>query len=164
MNACPKRTLLPALAALLLACLPALSMAEPVGALLPLNEAAKTMMGTVDKVKQEIPSMEDVGLPVYPGSFFTASFSGSGLNGVVMASGDSMEEVKAWYARQEGLTWSDDFELFYAGDEYEMMQTDSVYLQDISEDPSMSTGGLMFDMSGMQTQITISYEAKGNDP
>lgn len=163
MNKHLNRILETALAALLFAAVPAL--AEPVGDLLPLNDAAKNMVAasgkSLDDVKKEIPSMEDVGLPVYPGSFYTGSSSGSGmLPSIVMASGDSMEQVKEWYAQQNGFTWHDMFGLFYLGDEYEMMQTESVFLQDISEDPAVSLGGLMYDMSGMKTQITISYEPK----
>ena len=110
-------------------------------------------------VPETIPSRESVGLPIYPGAVYTSRFDGEGmLPWVIMASSDPMEKVKAWYAEQEGLTWNDMFELFHAGDTYEMMAVDSVLLQDISEDPSQSTGGLAgFDMSGMKTQITIAY-------
>lgn len=49
--------------------------------------------------------------------------------------------------------------LFDAGDQYRPMVTESVFLQDISENPFESTGGLSgFDMTGMKTQITISYK------
>jgi len=142
------------------------AMAEPVGDLLPLTEtgvAIYAMSGkTVDDVRGTIPSRETVGLPVYPGAFYTSRFDGEGmLPWVIMASSDPVEIVKAWYADQEGLTWNDMFELFHAGDTYEMMAVDSVLLQDISDDPSQSTGGLAgFDMSGMKTQITIAYTPK----
>jgi len=139
------------------------AMAEPVGDLLPFTEMGEALFAmsgkTVDAVRATIPSRETVGLPIYPGAVYTAQYSGSGMPGVIMASSDPMEEVKAWYASQEGLTWDDTFELFYVGDSYEMMATESVFLQDISEDPTQSTGGLGgFDMTGMKTQITIAHK------
>jgi len=139
-------------------------MAEPVGELLPLTERAEALFAmsgkTVEEVRATIPSRETVGLPVYPGAAYTAQFTGEGmLPSVIMASADPLDEVKAWYASQEGLTWDDMFGLFYVGDTYKMMATESVFLQDISEDPSQSTGGLAgFDMTGMKTQITIAYK------
>ena len=138
--------------------------AEPVGDMLPLTDMGEAMLvmsgASIEDEAAKIPSKEAVGLPVYPGAYYTATFGGEGmLPSVIMASSDPMEKVKSWYENQEGLTWSDMFGLFYVGDEYEMMVTESVFLQDISEDPSVSTGGLGgFDMSGMKTQITISYE------
>jgi len=140
------------------------AMAEPVGDLLPFTETGEALFAmsgkTVDEVRATIPSRETVGLPVYPGAVYTAQFTGEGmLPSVIMASADPLDEVKAWYAGQEGLTWNDMFELFYVGDSYEMMATESVFLQDISEDPTQSTGGLAgFDMTGMKTQITIAYK------
>jgi len=140
------------------------AMAEPVGELLPFTETGEALFAmsgkTVEEVRATIPSRETVGLPVYPGAVYSAQFSGEGmLPSVIMASSDPMEEVKAWYASQEGLTWDDMFGLFYLGDSYKMMATESVFLQDISEDPSQSTGGLAgFDMTGMKTQITIAYK------
>lgn len=143
------------------------AMAEPVGDLLPFTEMGEALFAmsgkTVDEVRATIPSRETVGLPVYPGAAYTAQFSGEGmLPSVIMASSDPMDEVKAWYANQEGLTWNDMFGLFYVGDTYEMMATESVFLQDISDDPTQSTGGLGgFDMIGMKTQITIAYKPDG---
>jgi hypothetical protein len=142
-----------------------LLMAEPVGDLPPMNEMAKTMMASqgksIDDITKDIPTKTEVGLPVYPGSFYTTVFSGEGmLPSVVMASGDPIEKVKAWYAQEDGLTWSDTWNLFYVGDEYVMMKTESVFLQDISENPAESAGGMMYDMSGMKTQFTIAYKPK----
>lgn len=151
-----------AIATLLL--VPLAAAAEPVGDMLPLSETGEAMLvmtgASIEDHAAKIPSKEAVGLPVYPGAFYTATFSGEGmLPSVIMASSDDFDTVKAWYQNQDGLTWSDMFGLFYAGDEYKMMVTESVFLQDISEDPSVSTGGMGgFDMSGMKTQITISYE------
>ena len=155
------------LAPALLLLLPLAAFAEPVGEMLTLSEMGEAMLvmsgASIEDEAAKIPSREAVGLPVYPGSYYTAQFSAQGmLPAVILASSDPMEKVKAWYAMQEGLTWSDMFEMFHVGDSYEMMVTESVMLQDISEDPSQSTGGLGgFDMSGMKTQITISFERKG---
>jgi hypothetical protein len=148
----------------LLLLLPLSAIAEPAGEILPLTEMGESLMamagGSIEDEAAKIPSKETVGPPIYPGAYYTATFGGEGmLPSVIMASSDPIETVKAWYEKQEGLTWSEMFGLFYVGDEYEMMVTESVFLQDISEDPSVSTGGLGgFDMSGMKTQITISYE------
>jgi hypothetical protein len=144
--------------------LPATTVAEPAGEMLPLTEMGESLLAmsgaSIEDHAAKIPSKETVGLPIYPGAYYTATFEGEGmLPSVIMASADPMDKVKGWYESQEGLTWSDMFGLFYAGDKYEMMVTESVFLQDISADPSNSTGGLGgFDMSGMKTQITISYE------
>lgn len=144
--------------------LPVITAAEPVGGMLPLSETGEAMMvmsgGSIEEHAAKIPSKEAVGLPVYPGAFYTAQMKGEGmLPSVIMASSDPIETVKAWYENQEGLTWNEMFGLFHVGDSYEMMVTESVFLQDISADPSASTGGFGgFDMSGMKTQITISYE------
>lgn len=142
----------------------AAAVAEPVGEMLPLSEMGEAMLvmtgGSLEDEAAKIPSRETVGLPVYPGSYYTATFSAEGmLPSVIMATSDPMEKVKAWYEDQDGLTWNEMFGMFHVGDEYEMMVTESVFLQDISEDPSVSTGGMGgFDMSSMKTQITISYE------
>jgi len=149
--------------------LPVAATAEPVGGMLPLTEMGEAMLamsgGSIDDEAAKIPSKEAVGLPIYPGSYYTATFGGEGmLPSVIMASSDPIEKVKAWYGEQEGLTWNEMFGLFHTGEEYKMMVTESVFLQDISEDPTASTGGLGgFDMSGMQTQITISYEPRTTD-
>lgn len=139
--------------------------AEPVGELPPVSDAAKQMYAAQGKDLSEmadsVPLKAEIGLPVYPGSYFTGSFSGEGmLPSVILASKDPIDKVKAWYAEQPGLTWSDQWQLFHVGEKYTMMKTESVYLQDISADPQVSTGGLAFDMTGMQTQITISYEPR----
>lgn len=153
-----------ALALLLLS--PAIAAAEPVGEMLPLSESGAALLamagGSIEDEAAKIPSRETVGMPVYPGSYYTATMSGEGmLPSVIMASSEPIEKVKAWYGEQDGLTWNDMFGLFHVGEKYEMMVTESVFLQDISEDPSVSTGGLGgFDMSGMKTQITISYEPR----
>ena len=52
--------------------------------------------------------------------------------------------------------------MFYVGDEYVMMQSEAVLLQDISDDPQASACGMAFDMKGMKTQFSISYEPKIN--
>ena len=79
---------------------------------------------------------------------------------VVLASGDPIETIMAWYEGQSGLSYNDEFAVFYAGDEFVMNESESIYLQDISENPSASAGGMVFDMDGMKTQIAISYKRK----
>jgi len=153
------------LATTLLLSLPLAAGAEPVGEMLPLNETAEAMMvfsgETVESMAAAIPSQEAVGLPVYPESFYASKFEAEGmLSAVTIASKDPMEEVKAWYEQQDALTWSDDYGFFYVGDEYEMMKSETVFLQDISADPQESAGGMSFDMNGMKTQITISYKPR----
>lgn len=148
--------------------LPLTAAAEPVGDVLPFNDSGQAMMSmsgkSLEDVKAAIPSRESVGLPIYPGSVYTSQYEGDGmLPGLVMASSDPIDEVTSWYQAQDGLTWSEQWGLFHAGDNYEMMKTESVYLQDISADPSVSAGGLVFDMRGMKTQITISYEPKTSE-
>ena len=159
-----RRRLLIGASALLL---PVLCQAEPVAGLLPLNETAEAMIAmqgkTVDDIKNEIPSMEAVGLPIYPGTYFGGTMTGDGsLPGVFLASADPLEKVKGWYAEQQGLTWHDTWQLFHVGDSYEMMQTPSVSFTDISDDPSANLMGMMYDMKGMKTMISIMYEPGGS--
>ena len=42
-----------------------------------------------------------------------------------------------------------------------MMQTPSVSFTDISDDPSANLMGMMYDMTGMKTMISIMYEPRG---
>jgi hypothetical protein len=154
------------LSALLLAALNTASVnAEPVGGLPDLNHVGSQMLESHGKTAADllanVPSRETVGLPVFPGAFYTGTIEASEMMPtVVLASTEALAKVKAWYAGQPGFTYDDSFKLFYRGDEYVMMQTESVYLQDISENPTASAGGLMFNMKGMKTQITISYQPK----
>ena len=139
--------------------------AEPVGALAELNPMGEQMLTSHGKsaadIEQEIPSRQTVGLPVYPGAVYTGAMEGTGiLPSIIMASADPVEKIREWYANQPGFSYHDQLRLFYIGDEYVMMESESVYLQDISENPSASTGGLMFNMAGMKTQFTISYKPK----
>ena len=140
--------------------------AEPVGDIPPISDSTrkihemqgKSIDDALAEYKADIPSKEEVGIPVYPGSFYTTKFEAEGmLPAVTLASKDSIDEVSAWYEEQ-GLKWSDMAQMYYVGEKYEFMKSETVFLQDISEDPSESAGGLAFDMSGMKTQITISYK------
>jgi len=137
--------------------------AEPVGELPPLSDLSKQVMASqgksVQDMKDAIPSKEMVGVPIFPGALYCTEMTAEGmLPTVVLASKEPIGDIKAWYLEQEGLTWSDQWELFYVGDEYVMLQSESVLLQDISEDPQASACGMMFDMKGMKTQLSISYE------
>lgn len=151
-----------------LACIalsPASASADPVGDLLEFSHVGEQMMASQGKghadIKKEIPTKQTVGLPVYPGAFYTGAMAGEGmLPTIVMASGDPIETIKEWYANQDGLSYEDTFQTFYVGEKYLMMQSEAVFLQDISKDPSVSVGGLVFNMDGMKTQISISYIPK----
>jgi hypothetical protein len=139
--------------------------AEPVGKLPPLSDFTKQVMAsegkTVNDLYKSIPSKETVGMAVYPDSLYCTEMSGEGmLPTVILASADPIEKVNAWHAEQASLTWSDMWGVFYVGDEYVMMQSESVVVMDISEDPQASACGLAFDMTGMKTQISISYQPK----
>jgi hypothetical protein len=139
--------------------------AEPVGEALPFSDSGEKMMSAHGRspadINAEIPSMETVGLPVYPGARYTGAMQAEGmLPTIVMASADPAETVKEWYAGQDGLSYSEMGQTFYAGDEYVMMQSETVFIQDISQDPFATVGGLLFDMEGMKTQISISYQPK----
>lgn len=142
--------------------------AEAVGQLPALNHMGEQMLAsqgmTASDLLQRVPSVEAVGMPVYPGALYTGEILAEGmLPSVVLASPDSIGQVRAWYAGQEGLSWEGNFRLFYRGAEYVLMESESILLQDISERPASSAGGLMFDMSGMKTQITISYQPKSGE-
>lgn len=154
------------LLALLPLLLPVICAAEPVAGLLPLTESAESMMAmqgkTIDDVRNEIPEKGTIGLPVYPGSYFGGTMSGSGsLPGLFLATSDPIDQVKDWYAGQGGLAWNETWQLFHVGDSYEMMQTPSVSFTDISDDPSANLMGMMYDMQGMKTMITLMYEPQG---
>jgi len=102
-----------------------------------------------------------VGLPIYPEAWYTGSMTADGmLPSAIMVSGDSVEKIKEWYLSQADLSYSEMSDIFYVGDEYKMMESESVMLQDISGDPQASFSGMVFDMKGMKTQFTISYKPK----
>lgn len=139
--------------------------AEPVGGLRPLSDVGKQMMQmqgkTIKDMELAVPSKDTVGIPVFPGSFYCSEFSGEGmLPAVILASDQPVSAIKEWYLGQEGLNWSDMWGMFYVGEEYVMMKSESVLLQDISEDPQLCACGMAFDMTGMKTQFTISYKPK----
>ncbi len=142
--------------------------AQPVAALPEFSHVGEQLMLSAGKsradLESEIPSAESVGIPAYPGALYTGSIEGNEkLLSVVLASSDSIEKVKTWYSGQPGLTWSDESGLFFRGEEYVIMQSESVYLQDISADPGATPGGMFFNMNGMQTQITISYHPESGE-
>jgi hypothetical protein len=144
---------------------PVIVSAEPVGRLPELNHMGEQMLisqgHTAADLAQEIPASDTVGVAVFPGSLYTGEIKGSGMMpSVVLASVESLEKVKEWYAKRPEFSYEESFKLFYLGDEYVMMESESVYLQDISESPETSAGGLMFNMADMKTQITISYKPK----
>ena len=152
-------------AIMFVALFPAIVSAEPVGGLPELNHMGEQMLisqgHTAADLVQKIPSAETVGVAVFPGSLYTGEIEGSGMMpSVVLASGEPLEKVKDWYEKQPDFSYEESFKVFYLGDEYVMMESESVYLQDISENPETSAGGLMFNMADMKTQITISYKPK----
>jgi len=139
--------------------------ADPIGKVPELNHSGAQILAASGKshadIVSEVPSRETVGLPVYPGALYTGSVTADGmLPSVIMVSGDSVETVKEWYLGQAGLSYSETSDIFYVGDEYKMMESESVMLQDISDDPQASFSGMAFDMEGMKTQFTISYKPK----
>jgi len=142
-----------------------LAVADPIGDLPEFNEGGEQILGahgrSREDLKKEIPSRATVGLPVYPGAFYTGKMEAEGmLPTVIMVSGDPIAKVQEWYASQEGLSYHDTYATFYVGDDYVMMESETVFLQDISGDPSASFSGLAFDMEGMKTQFSISYKPK----
>ena len=110
-----------------------------------------------------IPSMDTVGLPIYPQSILCTEMKIEGMMPTkVLASAEPIEAVTAWYMEQEGLNWSDQWGMFYVGDEYVMMQSETVLLQDISANPQASACGNVSNSDGMNTQISISYKPKSD--
>jgi hypothetical protein len=142
-----------------------LAVADPIGDLPEFNESGEQLMGAHGKsradIEKEIPSRVTVGLPVYPGALYTGKMEADGmLPTVIMVSGDPIEKVQEWYASQEGLSYHDTYATFYVGDDYVKTESETVFLQDISDDPSASFSGFAFDMEGMKTQFSISYKPK----
>lgn len=143
------------------------ALAEPVGKLLPLSDTGEQMLAmkgkTPDDVMNEIPSHEAVGLPIYPNAFFGEELMAMGqLAGVSLLTSDPIEQVKAWYAEQEGLNWSDDADAFYVGEAYiGVTRTETIRLEDLSgaADDGMAAGllGMTWNISDMNTLITLRY-------
>ena len=152
-------------AIMFVALFPAIVSAEPVGGLPELNHMGEQMLisqgQTAADLVQKIPSAETVGVAVFPGSLYTGEIEGSGMiPSVVLASKEPLEKVAEWYQEQPGYRYDETLKLFYLGDEYVMMESESVFLRDISENPEASAGGLMFNMADLKTQITITYKPK----
>jgi hypothetical protein len=145
--------------------IPGFASAEPIGDVPELNHAGAQVLAASGKsradIVNEVPSREMVGLPIYPGALYTGSMTADGmLPSAIMVSGDSVEKVKEWYMSQADLSYNETSDIFHAGDEYKMMKSESIMLQDISADPQASFSGMAFDMKGMKTQFTVSYKPK----
>jgi hypothetical protein len=139
--------------------------ADPVGELPPMSDTGKQMLESQGKsiqdIKETIPAKERVGIPIFPNALYCSEMSMDGmLPTLIMASDASMATVSDWYMQQDGLNWSEQWSMFYVGDKYVMMKSETVMLQDISEDPQANACGLMFEMAGMKTQLSISYKPK----
>lgn len=139
--------------------------AEPIATLPLYNHVGEQLMAsggrTREDVARDIPTTDELTLPVYPEVFYSGTIRADGmLPTVVLASGAPLETVEAWYREQQDLRYDETGRVFYRGDAYVMGSTESVFLQDISADPAASVGGMVFDMHGMKTQITVSYQPR----
>jgi hypothetical protein len=139
--------------------------AEPAAILPVYNHVGEQLMAsggrTREDVAAEIPTRQEIGLPVYPDLFYSGSITAEGMMpSLVLASGDPVETVRAWYESQPELQYDEQSKVFYTGESYAMHESESIFLQDISDNPKASVGGMVFDMHGMKTQITISYKPK----
>lgn len=138
------------------------AMADPLAPSAPLDPMMGMMASPADR---EVPDASEVKIPVYPGSQFCTVKKGewgpTGATGVQLLSGDSYERVAKWYvAKMKGwhckewaagtqLTCSDRDPGEAGNYDYETFSVVEVMKQNVS---------IPCTLSGMQTQIKISYQ------
>ena len=84
--------------------------AEPAAKLLPYNSFGKQSLASQGKTEadalKDLPSKEEVGFPVYPGSYYgIAGESDNVLISIQFVSKDEPEKIIAWYKKQLGSEW-----------------------------------------------------------
>lgn len=153
----------------------ALAFAEPVAPLLPYNDAGRQMLAaqgkTVADALKDVPTGDEVGLPVYPGSYMgTAGKSDGAVSSVQLVSKDDAEKVIAWYKKELGKAWKyvpelateqmGEIGVFVKTDKEKVDSIDSLSMQQIRiakvEKPE-DTGflAMAFDVTGVKTMINM---------
>ena len=84
--------------------------AEPAAPFLPYNDTGKELLSSQGKTladaQKEAPTKEQVGIPIYPGSYLgTTTDSNGELSSVQFVSKDSADKVIAWYQKNLGKGW-----------------------------------------------------------
>lgn len=98
--------------------------AEPVAPLLEMTEQGlklvKAQGKTLNDVEAEIPSRENISLPIYPEAYFASHVEGAEgssttmLPAVNLVATDPPEKVKEWYRKNlDGWTFNPTYELFH---------------------------------------------------
>ncbi|MDW7774539.1 MAG: hypothetical protein SCH71_16770 [Desulfobulbaceae bacterium] len=128
----------------------------------------KSSNQTPKDFEKDIPSKEEVDIPVYPGA--TVSYvlePGTGLPPTVnLISNDPPDKVKEWYRKNlEGWGYSDMLNLFYEGtQEPQIAELFEGKYQTVAvmEETGEGLDLLLFEVPDVKTRIQIVYKIKGN--
>ena len=149
--------------------------AKPIASLAPLNAFGKQSLASEGKTEadllNDVPPMEIVKVPAYPGSYFGGSMgTGDVLSSVSLMSKDSPEKVVDWYAKNLGSSWRSfpdqamgalkEVGVFLETDKKNVTAMDAMKLRQVRvskvEKPE-DTGfaAMMFDVTGIKSMINI---------
>ena len=153
------------------------AIAGPIAPLAPVNELGKQMFAaegkTVAEAQKDVPPEEMVGIPAYPGSYFTmGEGDGDELISVKLISKDSPEKVVAWYQKNLGKGWHyvPDHTIKQLGEVGVFVQADnrSISVNEAMkhkqlrvskvEKPEETGFGMVFDVSGIKSMIVMTIK------
>lgn len=149
-----------------------MTLAEPFAPMAKMNDQGLKMQKLSGETEaerlQKVPSMEEVGVPPYPGAVIISIIideSGQMMPGLNLASTDPPEKVRAWYKEKlQGWRWSEMLELFYQGEGElknlaQVMTTPTINVLPMS---SEAIDMRFSDVPGAQARIQITYQPKSN--
>lgn len=149
-----------------------ITLAEPFAPMAKLNGKGLKMQKLSGETEadrlQKVPSIEEVGVPPYPGAVIISIIideSGQMMPGLNLVSTDPPEKVRAWYKENlQGWRWSEMLELFYQGEGElknlaQVMTTPTINALPLS---SEAIDMRFSDVPGAQTRIQITYQPKSN--
>ena len=149
--------------------------AEPAAPFLPYNDMGKKLLSSQGKTptdaQKEAPTKEQVGMPIYPGSYLGTTGGSSGeLSSVQFVSKDSADKVIAWYQKNLGKGWKQapqltvsqigevgvfvktDLEQF---DDFEAMKMQQIRIAKVEKPEDTGFLAMAFDVTGVKSIINM---------
>ncbi len=148
-----------------------ITLAEPFAPMAKLNGQGLKMQKLSGETEaerlQKVPSMEEVGVPPYPGAVIISIIideSGRMLPGLNLASTDPPETVRAWYTEKlQGWRWSEMLGLFHQNEgELNVAQLMTTPTVNVMTEEGKAIDMLFSDVPGVKTRIQITYQPKSN--
>ena len=151
------------------------SMAGSICQFLPITDLGKQAMTaqgkTLADMQSNLPSAEEVAMPIYPGTFCGATGESNGeLSTLTIASKDSPEKVVAWYQEHFGADWqyapqlavkeAGQVGIFVNTDKKNISAMDSLKHRQLSVTKVEKPGDagfieMMFDVKGIKSMIVM---------